>query len=469
MGKTNKYKFEFGTDFQELILQYTVNDAKGYKVLELYEDSYFTLIHHAVIAYGLKKYYKKHKHVPGEVYLREFLRTLYNMDKVIKLNLQDTDINLIDTTIIKLYNEPLKHSEMIVEKCVNFAKYVSFKNELERVDIENYDSYEASIDKFRKAINIGVDLEENNGTFLVAGMKDRAHKRDTIHVVTPTPYWQMNHLLNSGGTERGNVITILAKEKFFKTGMLINTAKGYLKMRKKGFYADLENGELAIVTRSEQSIANVEQDVIQSGEWDNRLLKLFRKYNRVGAELAIKRFPNLKTTTDHLQLWLDKLRQDYGFIPNFGIIDYGLLMGSTTGKEDEFNRISDAHLDMKNFSDKNNLDALWSAAHITRDGNKRVGTKFQSTDIAKCIDIPKHIDALLGLQQNEEEAAAGVMRMEVIEQRNGMKDGKMLFWVDIARQTAREFTRAEVKEYLKQTQDSKPEEKSYKRNKKSDL
>jgi hypothetical protein len=72
--KKNRNKFEFGTDFQELILQYTVTDPKGFKALELYDDTYFVLIPHSIIALALKRYYKKHKNIPEESYLREFLR-----------------------------------------------------------------------------------------------------------------------------------------------------------------------------------------------------------------------------------------------------------------------------------------------------------------------------------------------------------------------------------------------------------
>ena len=54
------------------------------------------------------------------------------------------------------------------------------------------------------------------------------------------------------------------------------------------------------------------------------------------------------------------------------------------------------------------------------------------------------------MQENDEEQEAGVMRVEVIEQRNGMREGNMLLWVDIKKQDAKEFTKPEVKEYRSQ-------------------
>lgn len=455
-----KNTFRFGTDFQELILQFIVTDNLGFKALELIEESYFTLVHHSVIAYALKKYYKKNKNIPEEPYLREYLRVIYSLEKIMKYNLSEEDQELISSTITRIYEKVVADPDRIIEKVVNYARYVNFKHELENVDIENYDSYEASIDSFRKATNIGIALTENYGTSLIAGMPDRAHKRDISHIVCPTPFWQLNKLLNSGGTTRGNVNVVLSREKYFKTGFLINTARGYLRMRKRGFYADLENGELAITIRSEQSLSNQEQEVITSGEWDNRLLKMFRKYKRLGSELQIKRFSSLTTSTDDLQNWLDKLKRDFGLVFDFGIIDYGVLLGCRSGKQDEFGRISDAFLDIKNLSSYNNLEALWTAAHITREGDKRTGTVYRPVDIAKCMDIPRHCDAVFGLQSNEEEMNNNVMRLEVVEQRNGMREGKCLFWVDIPKQRMREFTRTEVKAYYKELEGESKKRKS---------
>lgn len=471
MGKRNKVKFEFGTDFQELILNYTVTDLKGFKALELYNDSYFVLIHHAIIALALKKYYKKHKIIPEEPYLREFLRLLYQNDKSLKVDLLPEDKELISDTITRIYSKKVNQPDVILENCVNFARYIQFKSEMENVDINNFHSYESSIERLKKANTIGTDLLENYGTFIVKDMPDRAFKRDTMSIITPTPFWQMNSLLNSGGTEKGNVIVLVGKEKDFKTGGLINVARGYMKMRKKGFYVDLENGEIAITVRSEQSLSNKEQELIRSGDYDEKLMKLMRKYKRIGAELLVKRFPNLTTTCASIQSWLDRVYQDLGIKFDFGCIDYGLLLGAISGKSDDFNRISDAFLDIKNLAEFNNLDALWTGAHVDRKGVTRRKSVYESTDIAKCIDIPRHVDCLLGMQQNEDEEAGGVLRMEVIEQRNGMRNGKMLFWLDIAHQRIKEFSKAEVKEYWKQVGNN-PEEPTKKRtrgNKKSDL
>lgn len=464
--KKPKDKFDFGVDFQELILQYTVTEKQGFKILKFYEDSYFTLLHHSVIAHALKGYYKKYKRIPEEPYLREHLRSLYQQDKVFKTNLLEEDRNQVSTIIERIYSKAVAEPQKVLLKCVDFARFVRFKTEMENVDINKFGSYEAAINKLKAANNIGVELEDNLGTFLVKGMTDRAHKRDLGNIANPTPFVQMNRMLNSGGFVKGAVVVVMSKEKRFKTGLMINIARGYLRMRKKVAYVDLENGEMAITTRSEQSFSNQSQDTISSGDWDEKLLKMFRKYARLGSEMVIKKFPALKTTTADIQNWFDKLKVDTGFVPDVLIVDYGVLLGALSGTKEEFTRISEAHLDLKNLAAENNLDVVWSAAHITREGDKRVGTKYKSTDIAKCIDIPKHIDGLWGLQESDAEMENGVMRLEMIEQRGGVREGNVMLWVDIAKQRCREFTKAELKSYRKQAGEN---EMGVRKKKKGDL
>lgn len=449
MGKKRKpkEKFKFGLDFQELILQYCVTDLTGFKILEFFEDTYFTSLYHQIIAYGLKKYYKKNKRVPEEPYLREYLRSVYEKEKIFDTSLTGEDQDQVSTIIKKIYEGPVSEPDQVIEKCVHFARYVMFKEELENVDIENFDSYELAIENLKKANNIGFDLKKDYGTFVVSGMPDRAHKRNISHLVNPTPWVQLNRLLNGGGLKRGNVIVFMGKEKRFKTGFLLNTARGYLRMRKKVFYADLENGEDALTTRTEQGISHQSQEVINSEAWDEKLLKTFRKYKRLGAELVIKRFPALTTTANDIEKWLDEVKRDMGITFDVGIIDYGLLMGSVSGKQDTFGRVSDSFLDIKNLAETKKLEAIYTAAHIKRDGDKRTGSKYNTTDIADCIDIPKHVDAIFGIQESEEEIENGVMRLEVIAQRNGMRNGNCLFWVNMETQVATEFNKAQVKEY----------------------
>ena len=142
-------------------------------------------------------------------------------------------------------------------------------------------------------------------------------------------------------------------------------------------------------------------------------------------------------------------------------------MGAISGKKDDTERISDVYLDLKNLAVENDLDYIITASHVKRDKDtlKRRSTKYMSSDVAKSIDKTRHCDMILGLQENDEEKESGVMRIEIVDQRDGT-EGSCLFWIDIAKQYAKEFTKEQVKEYWAETgreddgKKRKPEKKS---------
>ncbi len=459
MAKQRGEKFEFGIDFQELILKYTLTDKQGYKALELYEDTYFALLNHQVVAYALKKYYKKHKRIPEKPFLKEHLRTLYHTQKKVFSNLNEDDRRQITELVDTLYEGTAPGAQELMLKVVNFARFVNFKSELENIDINNFDSYQEHISKLRAAMLIGEDQSSTLGSFVISGIHDRAYKRDAIGIVNPTPYWQFNRLLNGGGIAKHSLWLVASEAKRFKTGFLLNLCKNYLRRRKRIIYYDLENGEEALTVRTEQALMSATMDEILSNDLDPKLIKLLRKYRRLGAELVIKRFPAYTTTTLDFQAHLDECKQQ-GLIFNACVIDYGDLMGSITGKKEEYDRINDAYVDMKNFTKFNDFDWTFTASHVTRMGaDKHRATRYEQNDLAKCIDKMRHCDGAIGLNETTEEAEQGIMRAEIIDQRNGSPNGKVLFWVDIERQLMREFTQEQVDEYFIALGEENPDKK----------
>jgi len=60
----SKNKFEFTEEYQWDLLRYTAQDKNGERALVKYNDDYFTLVEHQVIAFGLKNYHTKEKRIP---------------------------------------------------------------------------------------------------------------------------------------------------------------------------------------------------------------------------------------------------------------------------------------------------------------------------------------------------------------------------------------------------------------------
>jgi len=466
----NKQKFSFGTEFQEAILHYIIYDKNGFKALDLCEDYYFTLIAHHVIAHALKIFYKKKKRIPSKPVLKEVLRDSYNTKKLGEMVLEE-DKQEVDRIIERLYNNPLRDADEILENVVKFARYVNVKSDLEDMDPLDYNNYNTFASKIQTSINIGNNFDEDDGTFLVKDFGIRRYNREEDGKF-PTPYWQINNWLTGGGLSPASLVVIASEAKRFKTGFFINLARGYMRMKKKVVIFDFENGEKAFTTRAEQSMMRATQPDLLSGVLDDRLAKVLRKYKRLGAEIVIKRFPAYKTTSNDLQAWMDMIYLKYGIKFDQAIVDYADLMGATSGRTDDDKRISDVYVDLKNLAadPRNNLETIWTASHVTREGaEKRRKTKYVANDLSKAIDKIRHCDLAIGLQETDEEVEAGVMRAEVMDGRETIRNAHALFWIDIALQNLREFTKAELNEYHTQIGYETKERKTTVVKKKSDL
>ena len=94
-----------------------------------------------------------------------------------------------------------------------------------------------------------------------------------------------------------------------------------------------------------------------------------------------------------------------------------------------------------------NLDMVWTANHITREGSKHRATRYDENDIAKCVDIVRHVHVIYGLNATEQEDKDEIQRLELVVQRDGKPSGRALFHVDIEKQKAKEFTIEQRKKY----------------------
>lgn len=456
-------RFKFDIDFQWQILKYTIKDKHGYKALFLYKPEYFTVIDQQIIAKGLHRFFKRKHRVPAtSSVMNEELNQLFKT-KDYAQSLLEEDRARIKRKCKRLYKGILKEGDEILHKCRLFASYIEFKKSLEDVDLENFSQYEVYSKKFQKAINLGMEVDEKKGRFLVAGHRSRITERYNTEDIIPTPFRQINSLTNAGGYNKGSVIVVVDRPKKGKTLFLANVTAAYIKKKgnntkvnglykgkqraaKKVAYFDLENGETAIEIRLDQCLINKTKMEVLSHEYDDRLKKLYRQFRRFEGEVYIRRMPS-GTTANDIQKVLDDTYTEYGIRFEDVIVDYAALMAANSGAKDDFQRISDVYLDLKNLAEKNNLDTLWTANHVKREAYKRRLTVYEPDDLAKCIDIERHVDAIWGLQQSKLEEANNVWRLELIEQRDGLSFGRALFWGDLKTQRLVEFTKEEEIRY----------------------
>lgn len=459
---TTKEKFSFDIDFQQEILQFTVTDPKsGFKALELFESEYFTLIPHLVIAEALKKYYAKKYLIPSMPVLKEEIRQLLRRKQWSELVHAD-DKEKVFKILKKIYARPVRDPDTIYFQCRSFARYSAFKEELENVNLMDFDSFLGAADRITKAVHKGTELNQRKSLLLFRDAKIRGTRRLDEPGGKPTPWWQLNSLTNSGGTTAGNIIVILSEAKFFKTGFLVNTALGYTKMGKAVLYVDLENGEQALSTRADQVIMNQDRKMLTDPGNLQPFLKMIRKYKRFGGEIAIIRLPAGSTCKD-IKKEKKRLWDEEGIDVTEMIIDYPDLMGAEDGTTAETEKISKVYIDIKNLAEEENLQSIWCPSHVNRDGSRDgKGKRYEQIHLAKALDKIRHADMLWSMVQDEEEAEAGIIRLELTAQRDGLQNGRIWFWANLAKQKLKEFNKPQAKQanedYMERNK-KKPKEK----------
>jgi len=470
----SKNKFEFTEEYQWDLLRYTAQDKNGEKALKKYSDDYFTLVEHQIIAFALKNFYKKEKRVPGETMLREYVVKLLNTKQYVDLVAKNEQVGIIES-ISPLYNKPVTDGDLVYDKCKDFSSYVKLKAVLENMDINDYNSYNQYAKQVSEAIVDEDEVENINTSLLLGDIKARQFKRQEVKTVFPTPFKQINKLTNAGGYEKGSILVLLDKQKKGKTTALANIARGYLKMKKNVLIVDLENGQDNIFSRLEQSIMRLTKMELLSGDYDDKVQKRFRKYSRLGGEVAVLRLPALVTTADDIQSNIDKIYRETGIQFDVIIGDYFAKMGDISGTDDERKRISNVYLDMGNLALKNDIEHMWTANHVTRDGAKhRQNTRYTGEDIALCIDIVRHAHSIFGLNRTAEELENGFFRMEIVEQRDGAPSGRAVFDLNMETQRADELSKAarkvyDVEFYSKINEDDDGTKSVTKKNRKRDI
>ena len=445
MANKNKIKFSFTTEFQLEILRFLVQDKDGGLVVKRVKPSYLVLIEHSIIAEGLVKFFKKNNKVPSKNILKQEIKELLEGKNYVDLVTKE-DVPNINKIIDDLYNTPLQDSEYIRDRIYQFSTYVEMKNLNESFDLENFDQYEEYSKKFDRILQNSKPKTEDEPLYLIRDLAQRQFKRKVNPDVIPSPYKQLNDLTNAGGFPSGSVLVLLDKPKAKKTFFLVNLAKGYLRMKKSVLYIDTENGKNQIMDRMIQSSINVSKKDLYTGDFDKKEASHIRKLSRFGVELVIERVHAMITDCNYIRDLIDKLRSQ-GINIQVVIIDYAAKLASIARDKDDFDRISNVYVDIQNLADEENLDCIWTANHITREGAKHRETRYEENDISGAISIVRNAQGIYGLNATPQEEAEGIQRLEIVVQRDGLPFGRAVFKVDVEHQRAVELTKEQRKAY----------------------
>lgn len=395
MRNKSKTKFTFSPEFQLEILRYIIKDKEGGLILKRIKPNYLVLIEHSIICEGIIKYYKKQNRIPSENVLKEVIKELLEGKQYADLVTKD-DIPNIDKVISNLYHLPLSDADYIKEKIYQFSTYVEMKNLNDSFDLDNFEQYEEYSRKIEKILQKSKPKKEDEPAYMIRDIVERQFKRQSEPSVIPCPFRQMNALTNAGGYPEHSVNVILDKPKAKKTFFMVNLARGYLRMGKSVYYVDTENGKDQILDRFIQSSINKTKKELYSGEYDKLESKHLRKLARFGVELVVERVPAMITDCNYIRDKIIKFRNQ-GIDIKVLFVDYAGKLASIARDKEDFDRISNVYIDLQNLAEELNLDIVWTAHHITREGKKHRATRYDENDISGSIAIIRNAQTILVL------------------------------------------------------------------------
>lgn len=445
MRNKTKTQFSFSPEFQLEILRYIIKDKEGGLILKRIKPNYLVLIEHSIICEGIIKYYKKQNKIPSENVLKEVIKELLEGKQYADLVTKD-DIPNINKVISNLYHLPLSDADYIKEKIYQFSTYVEMKNLNDSFDLDNFEQYEEYSRKIEKILQKSKPKKEDEPAYMIRDIVERQFKRQSEPSVIPCPFRQMNALTNAGGYPEHSVNVILDKPKAKKTFFMVNLARGYLRMGKSVYYVDTENGKDQILDRFIQSSINKTKKELYSGEYDKLESKHLRKLARFGVELIVERVPAMITDCNYIRDKIIKFRNQ-GIDVKVLFVDYAGKLASIARDKEDFDRISNVYIDLQNLAEELNLDIVWTAHHITREGKKHRLTRYDENDISGSIAIVRNAQVIMGLNSTEQEEKDNILRAEIVVQRDGLPSGRALFKCNVERQRCTEFTREQRKQY----------------------
>lgn len=433
-------KFTFSIEFQLEVLRFLVQGKEALLYIPKIKPGYFTLIEHSVVVEALVKFVKKYQRIPSEVLMVEQVKTLLEGKDYVDLVIKD-DIPNIHSLISDLYNKPLKDVDIILENIHKFIAYIELKALNEGMDFSDYNLYETYQAKLTKILQSSKPQKKDEPLLMVSGTAMRQLMRKVDPDVVPTPFWQLNRLGNGDGYPKNSLFVLIDRPKRRKTFALINVARGYLAMKKNVLYIDTENGKNQLMDRMIQSTLNKTKREMLTGDYDKMEQRHMRKYKRLGVEFIVERVPATIADCNTITNLVRKLETEKGIKVHVIMIDYAAKLASIARDRDDVERINNVYIDIDNMGDELGLDAVWTAQHVTREGAKHQETRYEDNDIASAISIIRNAKCVMGLNSTPDEEEHNIMRMEVVVQRDGVPNGRVMFNMDPERQRMKEFSK----------------------------
>lgn len=280
------------------------------------------------------------------------------------------------------------------------------------------------IEGLKEAIAVG--LQQDLGMDYFKDPEERL-RQTLITEAKISTGWPELDLALGGGIGRQELLMFAANSGVGKSMTMLNLARNLLAKGLNGVYISLEMAEGVVSKRLDSMISKIGQD------------SLLKELNKVAAEVEkaagkmgkfiIKRMPENRTNVNHIRSYLQQLEQATGFRPDFIVVDYIDIMGTTHSVSHDNLFIKDKFVTEEVRSLGFDFNAIMiSASQLGRGAID--AEKVSQAHIQGGISKINTADYVVALRQDDLMRAAGEMGMEILKSRNsgGVNKKLLMGW-----------------------------------------
>ena len=280
------------------------------------------------------------------------------------------------------------------------------------------------LDTLKSAISVG--LQKDIGIDYFNDPEERLKRTLETQARISTGWNELDSLIG-GGIGRQELLTILANSGGGKSMTMLNLAKNLLMQGYNGCYISLEMSEAVVSKRLDSMITNIGQDALLKQM--HKAATLIESAGSKMGRFMIKRLPENRTNIHHVRAYLEQLEQSRGFRPDFIVVDYIDIMGTThkVAMDNLFTKDKFVTEEIRSLGFDYDC-AMISAAQLGRSAID--AEKLNQAHIQGGISKINTSDYAIAVKQDDLMRAAGEIYFECLKSRNSGGVGKraLLGW-----------------------------------------
>lgn len=226
-----------------------------------------------------------------------------------------------------------------------------------------------------------------------------------------------------GGISRQELMVLCANSGGGKSMTMLNIALNLLKQGLNGVYISLEMAESVVTKRLYSMISKIGQDSLLKDI--NSVVASVEQARETMGKFIIKRMPENRTNVNTVRSYLQQLEQSTGFRPDFIVIDYLDIMGTTMQVAGDNLFVKDKYTTEEVRSLGFDFNAVViSASQLGRAALE--ADKLSQAHIQGGISKINTSDYTIGIKQDDLMRAAGEIYLEILKSRNSAGTGKRI-------------------------------------------